>query len=125
MKELLAVGAGSFLGGILRYLIQTTMNAKYSSAFPYGTLIVNIAGCFFIGFIYGLADRENINPGWKLFLAGGVLGGFTTFSAFSGEVLILMREGNILYATVYILSSVVLGILASLLGFAGSRLFAS
>jgi len=113
---LLLVGTGSFIGGIFRYLIAQVVHAKFLSTFPLGTLIVNIIGCFFIGFVFGLTDKFNLNQELRLFLAVGLLGGFTTFSAFSGETFCLFRDGQFWYATAYILTSVFLGLAATYIG---------
>jgi len=113
MKIILAIGAGSFIGGVCRYLLSLWIHAKMASQFPLGTLTVNIIGCFFIGIVIGFFDKGLVSHEWKLFLATGVLGGFTTFSAFSIETLTLFREGNSSYALLYILASVLLGLLAT------------
>jgi CrcB protein len=113
MKLLLAIGTGSFIGGVFRYLLSLLIQAKTTSAFPLPTLIVNIIGCFFIGIVIGFFDKGQISNEWKLFLATGILGGFTTFSAFSNETMMLFRGGQTGYALLYILASVVLGLLAT------------
>ena len=112
IKTLLLVGTGSFIGGIFRYLITQFVQAKFLSTFPVGTLTVNIIGCFFIGLIFGLTGKINLNQEWRLFIAIGLLGGFTTFSAFSNETFCLFRDGQFLSATAYILASVLLGLAA-------------
>ncbi|MFO7924602.1 MAG: fluoride efflux transporter CrcB [Bacteroidales bacterium] len=94
MKIILAIGTGSFIGGVLRYLLSQLVQTKFLSTFPFGTLTVNIIGCFLIGLVFGLTDRGNLTQEWRLFLATGVLGGFTTFSAFSIESLSLFRDGQ-------------------------------
>jgi|SRR5690606_798259 len=114
MKILLLIGSGSFIGGVLRYLLSQFIQNKTLAAFPFGTLMVNIAGCFFIGLIIGLMDRESFATEWRFFLVTGLLGGFTTFSAFSMESVNLLRSGEISYAIIYVVLSVVLGILATL-----------
>ena len=113
MKIILAIGAGSFIGGVFRYLLSILIQAKTTSNFPLGTLTVNIIGCFFIGIIFGFFDKEQLSNEWKLFLATGVMGGFTTFSAFSHETFTLLRGGNAGYALLYISASVILGLLAT------------
>ncbi len=123
MKIILAIGAGSFIGGVLRYLLSQMVQTKFLTTFPFGTLTVNIIGCFLIGLVFGLTDRGNLTQEWRLFLATGLLGGFTTFSAFSIESLSLFRDGQFFYATAYISSSVVVGIIATFIGFAIIKLF--
>ncbi|MEP6513165.1 MAG: fluoride efflux transporter CrcB [Parafilimonas sp.] len=116
MKIILAIGTGSFIGGIFRYLISQVIQNKFSTTFPFGTLGVNIIGCFLIGFVFALSDRGNLTQEWRLFLATGILGGFTTFSAFSNETVGLLRDGQFLYAAAYIFSSILFGLIATFAG---------
>jgi CrcB protein len=113
MKLILAIGAGSFIGGVFRYLLSLLIQTKTTTNFPLETLTVNIIGCFFIGIVIGFFDKEQLSNEWKLFLATGVIGGFTTFSAFSIETFVLFHEGYAGYALMYILASVLLGLLAT------------
>ena len=117
MKLILAIGAGSFIGGVCRYLLSIWIHAKTATHFPLGTLTVNIIGCFFIGMVIGFFDKGLVSHEWKLFLATGVLGGFTTFSAFSIETFTLFREGHSTYALIYIFASVLVGLLATYVGY--------
>ena len=117
MKLILAIGAGSFIGGIFRYLLSLLIQAKITGIFPLGTLIVNIIGCFFIGIVFGIFDKGQISNEWKLFLATGVIGGFTTFSAFSIEAFTLFREGYVGYGLLYILTSVLIGLLITYIAY--------
>ena len=112
MKLILLIGAGSFLGGISRYLLSSVIPSK-TEVFPTGTLAVNIIGCFCIGIVFGLFDRGQISHEWRIFLATGFLGGFTTFSAFSNEALLLFRDGQAGVALLYVAASVVLGLTAT------------
>ena len=81
-RSLILVGVGSCVGGIARYLSQLFIQKHYPSSFPFGTLSVNITGCFIIGIIYALADKGNLmSPATRLLLATGFCGGFTTFSS--------------------------------------------
>jgi CrcB protein len=113
MNLIFYIGAGSFIGGVLRYLLSLLIQSKTTSPFPYHTLTVNIIGCFFIGIVMGFFDKGQVSNEWRLFLATGFLGGFTTFSAFSSETFILFREGFAGYALLYILASVLFGLLAT------------
>lgn len=122
MKSLFFIGAGSFLGGIFRYLISEFIQTKYFSAFPYGTLTVNIAGCFLIGIIYGLNELFILQQDLRLFLATGLLGGFTTFSAFSNETVSMLRDGQFETALVYVLVSVTVGLLSTFFGISLTKL---
>ena len=117
LKILLLVGSGSFLGGIFRYLIATLFIHRHPHNFPWGTWIVNILGCLLIGILYGYSMRWPMAAQWRMFLAIGVLGGFTTFSAFSIETLTLYENGRILSAVLYVLSSVLIGLLATGFGY--------
>lgn len=117
LKTLILVGTGGFLGSISRYLVSKIMQSSFPSAFPYGTFVANIAGCFLIGLIFGLSERSSvITPGWRLFLAVGFCGGFTTFSTFANENLALLRDSEFFYFFLYTGLSVFLGIAATFLG---------
>lgn len=116
MKILLMVGMGSFIGGVGRYLISLLIQNKFLSTFPYGTLAVNIIGCFLIGVVYALSDKGSINMEWRLFFATGVLGGFTTFSSFSNETISMMRDGQYLHSFAYVAFSVIIGLAATFIG---------
>ena len=117
MKLILAIGAGSFIGGVCRYLLSILIHSKTTTHFPLGTLTVNLIGCFFIGIVIGFFDKGLVSHEWKLFLATGILGGFTTFSAFSIETFSLFREGNFGYALLYLFASVLMGLLATYVGY--------
>ena len=117
MKYLLFVGAGSFFGGVTRFLLSEFIQTKTFVTFPYGTLAVNLIGCFAIGVVYAFFEKELMNMEWRLFLATGVLGGFTTFSAFSMETFSLIRNGSVLHALMYVGVSIIIGILATVIGF--------
>jgi len=117
MKLIFVIGIGSFLGGVFRYLLSLLIQTKTTTTFPLGTLAVNLIGCFFIGIVLGFFEKGQISHEWKLFLATGLLGGFTTFSAFSCETFVLFREGFAGYALCYILASVLFGLLATYLAY--------
>jgi fluoride exporter len=117
MKILLLIGTGSFLGGVFRYSLSQFIQARALATFPFGTLGVNLLGCFAIGIVFAVSERTNMVPEWRLFLATGLLGGFTTISAFSFETFCLLRNGQLGIASVYIVASVVLGILATFAGY--------
>lgn len=122
MKILFIIGVGSFLGGIMRYLLSLFVISKLPGTFPFGTLLVNISGCLLIGILLGVNQRLNLSTEMKLFLATGVLGGFTTFSAFSVETITLMKNGNVGQAVIYIACSITLGLTATFLGYTFAKL---
>lgn len=114
MRILLIIGAGGFLGSVARYLVQQGVSKILPVIFPYGTLAVNLSGCFLIGILYALADRGSLlSPEWRFFLATGLCGGFTTFSTFSYEAYTLLREEQYLFLSLYVSISVVGGIFAT------------
>jgi CrcB protein len=92
----LLVGAGGFIGSVLRYMIGGLVQSAFAgSTFPYGTLVVNATGCFFIGAISQLIETHGaFGSGARAFLVVGVLGGYTTFSAFGNETVNLVRDGQ-------------------------------
>ena len=117
MNLILAIGAGSFIGGVFRYLLSVQIQTRTTTNFPLGTLIVNLIGCFFIGIVFGIFNKGQMSNEWRLFLATGLLGGFTTFSAFSNETFALFKDGYIGYALLYILASVLLGLAATYIAY--------
>lgn len=123
MKILLLVGMGSFVGGILRYLLSIFIQTKFAGYFPYGTLTVNILGCLFIGVFLGLSEKTVISQEIKFLIATGLLGGFTTFSALSVETFTLIRLGHTGMAVSYVSASVIAGLAATFVGFLLVRLF--
>jgi CrcB protein len=116
VKILMAVGTGSFIGGVFRYLLSRFIHMKILSAFPIGTFVVNVLGCFLIGAVIAFSEKGAFNPPWRMFLTTGLLGGFTTFSAFSNETVMLLKNGQLSHAIVYILVSVLVGLAATFLG---------
>jgi CrcB protein len=121
MKALLFVGIGGGLGSILRYVIQIFVGRHVPIVFPLGTFLVNFSGCFLIGMLYSLLARHTgLGPEWRLFLITGICGGYTTFSTFSYDGLILLKQGANLSFLIYMIGTVVLGLLAT---YAGAALF--
>lgn len=123
MKILLLVGIGSFIGGILRYLLSISIQTKFAGVFPLGTLTVNILGCLLIGVFLGLSEKIIISQDIKFLVATGLLGGFTTFSAFSVETFTLIRLGHTGLAATYVSASIIIGLAATFIGFLLIRLF--
>jgi CrcB protein len=116
MKLVLLVGLGSFIGGMFRYMLSVFIHSKIGTTFPIGTMSVNVLGSLLIGIVFGLSERSNLSVEWRIFLATGILGGFTTFSSFSNESLGMIREGQFLLAGSYILGSILLGLVATFIG---------
>ncbi len=127
VDALLAVAVGSALGGVARYLLGHAAGAVLGRDLPWGTLVVNVLGCFALGVCLALVlgGRKNADPSQEVlvaFLFAGVLGGFTTFSAFGRETFELVREGRGTMAAIYVVGSNVLALGAV---WAGWRLGAS
>ncbi len=118
MIRLLLVGSGGFIGSILRYLLSgLVQQSSKSVGFPYGTLAVNIVGCFVIGFLSQLAETRGLfTTESRAFVFIGILGGFTTFSAFGNETFNLWRDGENLLVLANIAGHLVAGLGAVWLG---------
>jgi fluoride exporter len=119
MKEILFVGIGGFLGSIARYKLSGYFLHTFSAhKFPWGTFVVNIIGCFLIGLLGGLIEKEHFfSPNLRVLLISGILGGFTTFSAFGLETIYLFKRGEVLIAVFNVIFSVVVGLFLTWLGF--------
>ena len=115
---LLLVGAGGLAGAVLRYLLGTWVQGMVGSAgFPYGTLAVNAAGCLVIGVAAGIAEtRQPLSDEARAFLVIGLLGGFTTFSAFGIDTVRLIRDGAYLAGSLNVLLQVAIGLSAVVAG---------
>ncbi|RYG24579.1 fluoride efflux transporter CrcB [bacterium] len=110
---LVFLGAG--IGGSLRYWIGLAVAAR-TAGFPWGTFAINVSGSLLIGLAMGIITRTGANDGWRLLLVVGLLGGYTTFSSFSYEILSLLRERSVVPALGYAFGSVILGLMAAGLG---------
>lgn len=118
IKNILLIGAGGFLGSIARYFVSLLNLSISFYSLPVGTLIVNVAGSLVIGFLTGIADKSMIlSTEWRLFLMVGLCGGFTTFSTFTNENLMLLHNGQLLTVLLYTGLSVFLGFLAVYIGY--------
>lgn len=119
----LEVGLAGSLGALARYLLGRFVAERVSKGFPLGTLLINISGSFVIGLLFALAAHDIITSTLQLILATGFLGGYTTFSTMSWEIIQLARGGSRLAGVLYLMASVVLGLLAAALGLlAGGRI---
>jgi CrcB protein len=117
-KSLLFVGVGSFIGGVLRYSVSVLMRGLCGQGFPWGTLLVNLVGCFAFGVIFALFGRYgSTNSGWCLLLTTGVCGGFTTFSTFANESVLMLQNGNWPGFVGYVAASIVVGFALVALGY--------
>lgn len=117
LKNILIVGVGSFLGGSARYLVSFLLKG-YNTSFPWATLIVNLLGCFAIGLLCGYLLKTNSEQNFiSTFFIYGICGGFTTFSTFSKETLLMIQCGNYLNAFIYVAISIIIGLLLTACGY--------
>ena len=118
MKGVLFVGLGGFIGSIARYSLGGwILHMTAQERFPYSTFAVNVLGCLAVGILAGLAEKHHVfGPQARLLLITGLLGGFTTFSAFGLETVYLLRRGETWVAAGYVCASVLVGIAAVWLG---------
>jgi len=128
MINILAVGLGGFIGSIFRYLLVIFVHSICRhSEFPYGTLSANVLGCLIIGLLSGWVDDSiGLSATARLFLFTGILGGFTTFSAFGLDTLTLLQgdsSGGLLSALFYVVAHIVLGLIAVSFGHWLAQLF--
>ena len=118
IKHILLVGLGGFAGSVARYFVSRLNSHVEFLSIPIGTLLVNVTGSFLIGFLIGIAEKSPVlTVELRLLLMVGLCGGFTTFSTFTGENLMLMRSGQFLPLFIYTVLSVLLGFLAVYAGF--------
>jgi CrcB protein len=118
---LLLVGAGGFAGAALRYLVNLLAYRGLPPGFPFATFVVNVTGCFAMGLFAAWFDRQGAGPAARLFCLTGVLGGYTTFSAFAFETLALARGGSVAAAVANAGGQVLVGLCALALGAATAR----
>lgn len=113
MDRFLYISVGAIIGANARYLVGLWAAERFGVNFPYGTFLVNVSGCFFIGLFYGLGEsRITITPELRLLFAVGFLGAFTTFSSFGFESIALLRSGALWFTVLNIVGSNLLGLLA-------------
>lgn len=117
LRTILIVGSGGFIGSVLRYLVQIFVERGMSTTFPWGTFVANMAGSFIIGIVFALAQKGNLlNAEWRMFLAVGFCGGFTTFSSFAYNNLTMLKEQAYGQFIMNVGGSLLLGLLAVYLG---------
>ncbi|WAM33599.1 fluoride efflux transporter CrcB [Caldicellulosiruptor morganii] len=107
--NLLIVGLGGVVGAVLRYIVSKIFREVMAREHPVSTMFINVAGCFFIGFL----SSKHLPQGYKLFLTTGLLGGFTTYSTFMFETSRYIKKSKYRKAFLYVFLSVVFGILAA------------
>jgi CrcB protein len=117
IRNFLIVGLGGAVGSMLRYAVQKIFQVQSTAAFPTGTLLVNITGCFLIGVLWSIVSRSlTWDDEMKLLLMTGFCGGFTTFSAFTLEGIGLLKENRTVLFVIYVTASMVGGLLATFIG---------
>ncbi len=123
MQVILIVGVGGFVGAVMRYLVAGWVQDLFRSlSFPYGIVAVNVIGCLLIGVVAGLAEsRSFLTPEVRALVIVGLLGGFTTFSAFSYESFELLRNGQSIVAFSNIFISIAVGLVAVWVGYYASQ----
>jgi len=123
MSTVLAIAAGGAVGAVARHLLTIQVGHLLGLGFPYGTMIINIAGSMMLGaLIEGLALFWSVGTEFRAFLVVGILGSFTTFSTFSLDVMVLINRGEFLPASLYVLASVGFALVAFAGGMAAVRL---
>jgi CrcB protein len=123
---ILAVAVGGAIGSVCRYLFSNWFLQMVGPGFPWGTFTINVTGAFIIGVVLQIAaGQPDFSPYLRLFLATGILGGYTTFSTFAYESYTLGSTNRIVEALLYVAGSVVVGIAAAILGVLSARMLAS
>jgi CrcB protein len=123
LKEVLLVGFGGFIGSVARYYVSKLNLTLEFYSIPLGTLSVNVLGSLLLGFLTGIVVKSPLlTVEWRLFLMVGICGGFTTFSTFTSENMMLIHNGQFLSAALYTGLSLVLGFIAVFAGYAISNL---
>jgi len=125
MSHFLIVGIGGFVGSILRYWLTGVAQRWVDGDFPVGTFLVNAVGCLAIGAFWSLVEyRELFSPEWRILVTFGILGGFTTFSAFGYETFMLLRDGEYLPAFGNVAANVLVGVAAVTIGWLAAKALA-
>ena len=115
--RLILIGVFGAVGTLARYGLQGLVHGRTGGTFPYGTLLVNLSGCFLLGLIGQFTLNRMVIPAdWRVAIAVGFFGGYTTFSSFGWETAKMLEDGELLPATTYVAASVVAGLLLSVAG---------
>ena len=123
MLKVMMVAVGGGIGATTRYLVSTWAAEKFGTNFPYGTLIVNVVGCFIIGaFMTLTTERLIVSPYWRLLVTVGFVGGLTTFSSYSYETFKLLQDADMMMAMYNLFGNVIIGFFATWLGISMARL---
>ena len=117
LVRILLIALFGAIGTLARFGVQGLVQQKMGGAFPYGTLLINLSGCFFLGLIGQFTlNRMIISPELRMAIAVGFFGGYTTFSSFGWETAKMLEDGEWLRATTYVAASVVFGLILSVAG---------
>ncbi|MGA2372565.1 MAG: fluoride efflux transporter CrcB [Candidatus Korobacteraceae bacterium] len=119
----LVVGIGGFLGAVARYAVAAYIGSRFGGRFPYGTFVINMSGCFLVGFIVTLLARTTASQYWRYFIPIGFIGAYTTFSTFEYETLRAVQDGQLTTGLLNVALSVVVGFVAVWVGAAIGRVF--
>jgi fluoride exporter len=122
MKAIVLVAFGGAIGSVFRYLIALWMKNLYAFEFPWHTFSVNIIGCLVIGFMFSITLENSSLDNIRLFVMVGILGGFTTYSSFGLETFDLFKQGKIILASTYILTTNIFGLAAVFCGYTFHKL---
>jgi len=121
LSQVLLVAFGGSVGAVARLLVNLAVTARFGQLLPWGTFAINVSGCFALGLVLGSLQAGALHPLARPLVATGFLGAYTTFSTFGAETIVLLEEGSVLLAAVYVGGSVVLGLLAAAAGLALGR----
>ncbi len=124
MQKYLLVSLGGALGSLARYWIGSAVAGRLGAKFPYGTFVINVTACIIIGFSLAFLDRRSeLNPAWRLLVPVGFVGAYSTFSAFEWETFSTLQSGAFLIAALYVVLSVVLGLVGVWCGVLVAKVF--
>jgi fluoride exporter len=124
LQKYLLISLGGALGSLARYWVGSAVAGRLGAKFPYGTFVINITACIIIGFSLAFLDRRSgLNPAWRLLVPVGFVGAYSTFSAFEWETFSTLQNGAFLIAALYVVLSVVLGLVGVWCGVLVAKVF--